>query len=447
MQPEDESNETSDPITLAREAVIHTWPLYEMRRARASTSYPTLPGLGAAEEGKHWCNVFAHRRALIRPGVSKIVMPNNDTLYSVAWLDLGQGPVVIDVPDMKGRYHVLGLLDQLTNPFAHIGSRLSGSGPHSVLVSGPDWNREIPDAFAAPGMHLRSPPRWVWIIGRILVLGADDLPNVHSLQDGLRIRPHEGSNAPGQFRPDCDPDQPLDAAHFIGQVNAALQECQGSKAVDWTRIEAFAQLGIGPGLRASANQLQQLEPVIREVRTLLQVPRAMRSAANWEHLPTIGTSFGEDLLLRAHVSQQYIGMVEGREAIYPLTWRDESGNLLSGDCDYKLSFEPDGLPPVDAFWSLTIYESETGWLVDNPIDRYAIGDRTPGLVRDPAGRLRIRISHAPPQKEDEVNWLPAPKETFYLCLRAYLPHAELLDGRYQLPPVRRLVHDVAQSRS
>lgn len=429
--------EPPDALPSAMDAAVHTWPLYEMRRARASTSYAALAGLGSAGAGKHWCNVFAHRRELMRPGVSKIVTPNNDTLYSVAWLDLAQGPLVIDIPDMQGRYHVLGLLDALTNPFAHLGTRLWAGGPQSVVVHGPGMTSSV-DAHGLPAGHVRAPTRWVWIIGRILVNGPSDLPTVHALQDGLRIRSLDGGNAPSSFDPGCDPAEPLGARHFCTQVNAALEECGGQHGIDAERLLRFAEVGIGPGLSPTPAQLDLLERALPSVQRMLDGPRAMRSAAHWEHLPLIGPSFGDDVLLRAHISRQYIGMVESKEAVYPMTWHDARGERLRGDRDYELYFGATALPPVDAFWSLTLYDSATCQLVENSIERYSIGDRTPGLVRDAQGGLRIQLGHRSPPDGLDTNWLPAPAGEFYLCLRAYLPRPELLDGRYSLPPVERI---------
>lgn len=428
-----------DLCGLADEAIVCTWPLYEMRRARASTSYPTLLGVGTAPEGMRWANVFAHRRELIRPGVSKIVTPNNDTLYSVAWLDLGEGPLVIEVPEMHGRYHVLGLMDNLTNPFGHVGTRLHGSGPHSVLVSGPEWDGEVPDAYNLAGRHLRSTTRWVWVIGRILVFDPDDLPAVHALQDGLRIRRLEaGAETLVPFEPGCDPDESLGAGHFAEQVNAALRDCAGTTALDWTRIQEFGECGIGVGLTPTPAQLAVLEPAVERVRRRLLVPKATRTATHWQYFPILEKSFGDDDLLRAHVALQYIGMVESREAVYPMTWHDGDGVRLVGDCQYEIYFKAEQLPPVDAFWSLTLYESDTCRFVENAMDRYAIGDRTAGLVREPGDSLRISIGQKPPKTGDLRNWLPAPKKEFHLCLRAYLPRASILDGSYEIPAVHRL---------
>jgi hypothetical protein len=136
---------------------------------------------------------------------------------------------------------------------------------------------------------------------------------------------------------------------------------------------------------------------------------------------------------------KYIGMLESAEALYPLAWRDAQGAALSGAHRYQLRFAPGQLPPVDAFWSITMYDARDYMLVDNPIDRYAIGDRTPGLRADADGGLTLHIGHAPlPDAAARANWLPAPAGAFYLCLRAYVPRPEMIDGRYALPPLVRI---------
>ncbi|MBL8337975.1 MAG: DUF1254 domain-containing protein, partial [Rhodoferax sp.] len=155
--------------SLALQAAVYAWPLYEMRRMRAATAVRKADGLGFAggdpDSPMRWCNHFIHTRSLLRAGTSRVVMPNNDTLYANAWLDLSHGPLVIDVPDMGDRYYVLGFLDFFTNPFAHVGTRTTGQRAGQVLVTGPDWQGEVPVSFRAPGRHLRSGTRWVWIIG------------------------------------------------------------------------------------------------------------------------------------------------------------------------------------------------------------------------------------------------------------------------------------------
>lgn len=427
---------------LAEEAVIATYPLYEMCRMRAATSPRRTDGAGVAPEGQRWCNVFTHARELLRAGKSRVVTPNNDTLYTNAWLDLGAGPLVVDVPDTAGRYYVLGLLDFYTEPFAHIGQRRTGTQARAFLITPPGWAGTLPAGFDAPGAHIAAPTRWLWVIGRILVDGPQDVAAVNTLQDGFVVRPLADWQAgaaprPQAFDPACDPKAALSADAFAQQVNRALHE-NPPAADEAARMACFAPLGIaadaGP---LDAAQREALQAALDQVLPRLRATQAGSvTASGWTLMPLVEGSFGGDHLQRALVALKYIGMLESREATYPIAWRDAAGQALDGRQRYQLHFAPEALPPVDAFWSITLYDSRDYMLVDNAIDRYAIGDRTPGLRRDADGGLTLHIAHTPPVGEAaQANWLPAPAGGFYLCLRAYVPRAELLDGRYALPAV------------
>ncbi|AGU51879.1 hypothetical protein VAPA_1c48140 [Variovorax paradoxus B4] len=430
---------------LAEEAVVYTYPLYEMCRMRAATSPQRTDAAGEAPRPQRWCNVFTHARQLLRAGKSRVVTPNNDTLYTNAWLDLGEGPLVIDVPDTAGRYYVLGLLDFFTNPFAHLGQRLTGTAARSFVVTPPRWRGTLPAAFDAPGARIEAPTRWLWIIGRLLVDGPQDVPAVNALQDGFLVRTLADwqagrASAPRAFDPACDPKAPLTAEHFAAQVNAALRD-NAPPAVDAARLARYAALGVGPGAAAlDDGQRAALQAALDTVLPRLREAQSGRTTATgWVQMPLVEGSFGDDHLARALVALKYIGMLESREATYPMAWHDAAGEALTGQRRYTLRFAPGAPPPVEAFWSLTMYDTRDYMLVDNPIDRYAIGDRTPGLQRDADGGLTLHIQHARPEREAaQANWLPAPEGPFYLCLRAYVPRAELLDGRYLLPPLTPL---------
>lgn len=431
--------------TLAEEAVVYAFPLYEMSRMRAATSPQRTDTAGEAPKPHRWCNVFTHARQLLGAGKSRVVTPNNDTLYTNAWLDLGDGPLVIDVPDTAGRYYVLGLLDFYTNPFAHIGQRLTGTAARSFLVTPPGWHGELPAAFREAGARIEAPTRWLWVIGRILVDGPQDVPAVNALQDGFIVRTlgdwqaGKASSMPKHFDPGCDPKAPLTAEHFAAQVNHALRE-NPPPARDAGLLAHFAALGLGPDADAlDDTQRSVLQDALDTVLSRLRGAQSgATSSTGWVQMPLVEGSFGDDHMARALVALKYIGMLESREATYPLAWNDASGRKLNGSSRYTLRFAPGALPPVEAFWSLTMYDSRDYMLVDNPIGRYAIGDRTPALRHDADGGLTLHIQHARPEGEAaHANWLPAPAGDFYLCLRAYVPREEMLDGRYALPALVR----------
>lgn len=426
---------------LAEEAVTYAFPLAEMSRMRAITS-PKRCHAGLAAEGpndsRRWCNVFVHARELLGSGRSKVVTPNNDTLYVNTWLDLRQGPLVIEVPDTAGRYYVLGLLDFYTNPFGSIGQRCTGTGAGRHVLTPPGWSGELPAGLPV----IESPTPWVWIIGRILVDGPDDLPAVHRLQDGFHVRPALATQSlPARFEPgpQMDPAQP-DAARFLAVVNQALAE-NPPPVHERPFVARFAAVGMGAGEGApSPDQLAAIDAALQACLGRWQGTGLVQTrASGWQYMPPLGQSYGSDYLMRAQVALKYIGALDSLEACYPMAYHDGQGRPLDGHHAYRLRFAPGALPPAQAFWSLTLYDTRDCMLVPNPLNRFAIGDRTPGLQRDADGGLTLVLQHEQPSAPKScANWLPAPEGRFYLCLRAYLPTTDMLQGCYELPAIERL---------
>ncbi|MBO9645511.1 MAG: DUF1254 domain-containing protein [Pseudacidovorax sp.] len=410
----------------AEQAVIQTLPLFEMMRMRAATTARRHPQLGfaAPERDSHWrwVNQFTHTHRRLGPQDKEVVSPNNDTVYSNAWLDLSQGPVLIESPDMGERYWTLGLLDAWTNPFAYVGRRTTGNRPQRTLVHGPGWQGTVPpevtQVIAAPGHD-------VWLIGRILV--EDDGPDaqqVRRLQAALRMQRLDGSDA--AMRVDTGIDgrdtRVPDAATYRRVVDAALagNPPPGGEALAWP---------LAPEALAAA-----LPAVYEHLRSAGQ-PHDL--GGGWAIPVLVRTHWGDDLLTRARIARNFIGALGMDEAMYPTAEVDADGAVLDGARRYELRFAPGCGPQVGAFWSLTMYRRSDCLFVANPIDRYSIGDRTPGLVHDPDGSLAIRL-----QAEDPgpgFNWLPAPAgEPFYVVLRLYQPQEAHLALRFDYPPIRRL---------
>lgn len=432
--------EASALSALADEAVTYAFPLAEMARMRAATS-PRRCAAGLAGEGpedpRRWCNLFSHMRELLGSGSSRVVTPNNDTLYTNAWLDLSQGPVTVEVPDTAGRYYVLGLLDFYTNPFGSIGQRTTGTGAGLQVITPPGWQGPVPAGLPV----IESPTPWVWIIGRILVDGPADAPVVHALQDGFRLHAAHQQSMPSRFDPgpQMDPFKP-DAERFLQVVNRALEE-NPPPPHERAMVARFARLGMGAHSGpASTEQLQEVGKALNRCLARWREQGVARTTgAGWQYMPVLGQTFGEDYERRALVALKYIGALDSAEAYYPMAYHDAQGEALDGQHIYRLHFAPQRLPPARAFWSLTLYDTRDCMLVPNAIQRFAIGDRTPGLQKDRDGGLTLWLQHEEPSDPvARANWLPAPEGTFYLCLRAYLPGPDLLEGRYELPAIERL---------
>jgi acyl-CoA synthetase (NDP forming) len=407
-----------------RDAVIATLPLFEMARMRASNTARKHPQQGYAGDSPtsrmRWVNQFTHTRRLRGPEDKEVVTPNNDTLFTNAWLDLSAGPLVLDVPEMGRRYWVLGFLDAWTNPWAYAGRRTTGGEAQRLFVHGPDWAGEVP-----AGMHrISAPCDDVWVIGRILVdATAQDLAEVHALQDRFAIYRPDGT--PALSRVDT----------LLDNRDTGVPQAEEYLRVLHTMLARNPPARPLPGWPPAVEPLQQaLSDVYAELRDVAQPSQL---GGGWTTAVNVRTSFGDDYLTRARVARNWIGTLGIEEAMYIMAEVDADGEALTGARRYVLRFAPDNALQVGAFWSITLYRRSDCLLVANPIGRHSIGDRTQGLRRDPDGGLSICIQADDPGPGK--NWLPAPADAgFYLTLRLYQPQRAHLEGTFAYPPVRRV---------
>jgi len=416
----------SPPSTAARDAVIQTLPVFEMMRMRAATTARRHPTLGFAGEERdsrmRWVNLFTHTHRKLGPDDREVVSPNNDTVYSNAWLDLSQGPVLVDTPEMGERYWVLGLLDAWTNPFAYVGRRTTGNRRQRTLVHGPDWKGTVPagvtNVVAAPGQD-------VWIIGRILVDDApSDIDYVRGLQAQIVTRRLDGGDAAMRVETRLDG---RSVAVPPPELYRAILE------------EALARNPVPAGERlrwpVDEDALATALPLVFEQLREQQQPHALGNG--WALQVAVREHWGSDLATRARIARNFICALGIEEAMYPAAEVDAGGEPLHGSRAYELRFAPGQGLRVGAFWSLTMYRRSDCLFVANPIARYSIGDRTPGLHLEADGSLAIRLQADDPGPGR--NWLPAPRdEPFYVVLRLYQPQADHLEYRYAYPPLRRV---------
>jgi hypothetical protein len=403
------------------------------------------------------------------PETKRVVSPNVDTAYTVGWLSLTDGPLVIDVPDTHGRFYTMQMMDGFTNSFAYLGSGATGPRAGSYLLAPPGWDGDVP-----AGVHLvRSPTRTVWLLGRTLVDDAADMERVKPLLQKYVATPLEAwrlgarghsvvfDKAPPQ-QPKPEPPQGTD---FVAALDRDLtidpppgpQGCvvralapAGVQQPDPSPAAVLAadqsdQLGNPPGSTADTPQARAVaagtRAAVRLVARSADRYRAVSSAGNrgWSVMtdPWIG-DFGRQFLGRAVIATDLLAANKPHIATYPTAYRDRRLRLLDGRHRYTIIFPAGKLPPVRAFWSLTMYKRDD-FLYANQIDRYAVGDREKGLRRNRDGSLTIFVQHARPQRaKARANWLPAPAGSFHLILRLYLPERSALDGTYRIPPfVRR----------
>jgi hypothetical protein len=417
---------------LVESAFEYAYPLYAM----AQTRYRALQDPFNAV--RHAPNTLQHERRLSDADARWITAPNNDTLYSNAWLDLSSGPVRIGAARMPpGRYWSIAFMDAFTNNFAVLGQRLEGEGPVEVTLVGPrDHATEI------SGRVIRAPGHDVWMFCRCLVVGPEDLPNSHAMQDRLEVvRPGGVSVVPR-----VAPTQSTDAENFLAVVNESLAH-NGVPSTELSLLERWAVVGLRPGAVDVWNDLSEESRSAWNARIGAAHDKLRRASATgrreihgWFASATDMGDFGTNYALRASVALGGLGALPPAEAMYFVRFHDDDKQLLDGRHRYLLRVGPSGIP-TDSFWSFTMYEPTADgqrFLVANPIGRYSIGNRTRRLVANVDGSLDIALqSEAPAEEGLRANWLPAPAGPFQISLRAYSPRAELRDLRACMPRIVR----------
>jgi hypothetical protein len=418
---------------------IYGYPLVLMDLTRAVSSAISPP------------NQFQHLAAFPDDTFTEVVRPNVDTLYSIAWLDLRKEPIVLGVPDMGRRYYMMPMLDAWTNVIASPGTRTTGSGKGAFAIIGPDWRGELPAAVEA----IQAPTNTVWIIGRTYTAGKKDYDAVHALQRQYQLvplsawgkspRPPAGGGAPTGVdlgTPPVTQVEKMGAGAFFARL-ARLMEANPPTVNDDPILDRLALLGIMPG---EAFDLARLPPSVADaVESGVAAARARLHSATmsalgkpingWRMQLDLGR-YGTNYENRATVALMGLGANLAEDAVYPVTDIDAAGQPLSGEHRYRLRFPPGGLPPVKAFWSVTMYNDKQ-FLAANPIGRFALGDRDQ-MRAEADGTLDMIIQRDDPGPERRANWLPAPAGAFSLAMRLYYPKQPVLDGAWKPPAVVRV---------
>lgn len=428
--------------TIAQEAYVYLYPLITMdvTRKQLTNSDPKVAGLGGAP------NTFNHVRAFPAADMRAVVRPNFDTLYSSAWLDLTNGPVVVSTADTGGRYFLLPMLDMWTNVFAVPGKRTNGTGAANFAVVPPGWSGTLPPDVE----RIQAPTPHVWIIGRTQTDGVNDYDAVHKIQDGYKLTLLEDwGKTPRAIEQKIDPSvdvktpplqqvNSMPAADYF-RYGAELMQQNPPQVTDWSLLQRMKRIGIEPGNFDSAKvDPDALAQGAAAGLKLMadKAPTLARVANGWQmNTDTMGV-YGDYYLKRAIVAMVGLGANQPEDAIYPLNVADADGQPVVGGNSYVLHFDKGDLPPANAFWSLTMYDAE-GFQVANPINRFAIGDRD-ALKFNADGSLDLFIQNENPGPDKEANWLPAPDSgKLGLTLRLYYPKQEALDGRWSPPAIQR----------
>ncbi|MBD0680250.1 MULTISPECIES: DUF1254 domain-containing protein [Pseudomonas] len=428
------------------DAYVYFYPLLTMDITRKQFTN-IEPG---KEFGKGPMNMFVSVPEYPPADFKGVVRSNFDTLYSIAWLDLTKEPLVIAAPDTAGRFYLLPMLDMWSDVFASPGWRTTGTDAAQFLVTPPGWTGTVPAGLN----HLPAPTPFVWVIGRTKTDGAADYAAVHKIQAGYTVTPLSrlGKGAEPvsvKIDPAVDMKTPpkiqvdtMSAADYFAYA-AELLKVHPAHGTDQPLLAQIKRIGIEPGKSFSMDALDPeikaaLETAPKDAQALMawKVPTLARVVNGWSmNTDTMGV-YGNYYLKRAIVAQVGLGANLPEDAIYPLNIGDVNGNALDGAHKYVLHFAKDEVPPVNAFWSITLYDPE-GFQVGNELNRFAVSSWMP-FKNNADGSLDIYFQNENPGKDLEANWLPAPKGPFNLTMRLYGPKSEALNGKWNPPAVKQM---------
>ncbi len=433
---------------IAEDAYVFGYPLVTMEMTRRVMTNVREPEGTRAPMG-HLVRMRAYPTAAFRD----VTAPNADTLYTTTWIDVAKEPWVLTLPDAHDRYYLFPMLDGWTDVFQVPGKRTTGTGAQKYAITGPGWKGTLPSGVK----EYKSPTSIVWLLGRIYCTGTpEDYAAVHELQDAISVVPLSAygkpyTPPPGTVDPSIDMKTPvrdqvnaLSTAAYFNLLAALMKDNPPAKA-DAPVLEKMARLGIVPG---QAFDLSKLDPAVQQA--LQGIPKvgaekimahfkwAGKDENGWIFTTKTGL-YGTDYLQRALITAIGLGANRPQDAVYPTSEAAADGKPYDGTKKYVMHFDNGNLPPVEGFWSLTMYNAEY-FFVDNPLNRYTVSARN-DLKKNADGSVDLYLQNDNPGPEKEANWLPAPAGKFILMLRLYWPREtppSIIDGTWKIPPVQEV---------
>jgi hypothetical protein len=432
---------------LATDAYTFGYPLVTMEITRRVVTNVVRPEGTKAPMGQ-----IIKLREYPDPSFTDVTAPNADTLYTTSFFDVGAEPWVLSLPDMKGRYALFPMLDGWTNVFQVPGKRTTGTAAQTYAITGPNWKGTLPQGVR----EYKSPTSLVWLLGRIYCTGTpEDYKAVHNLQDQCQLVPLSAYGKP-YTAPDGKVDASIDMKTAVrDQVNrmdaqayftllAQLMKTNPPAAADAPEVARFAKIGLVPGKDFDASKLNadfvKRIPEVGFDRIMLQFKtnKEVKNINGFGFTTKTGI-YGTDYLMRALVTAIGLGANRPQDAVYPTSLKDADGKAYDGANKYVMHFPKGQRPPVEGFWSLTMYNDKY-FFVSNPINRYSISARQ-NLKTNPDGSTDLYIQKESPGPDKESNWLPAPADKFILMLRMYWPNESspsIINGSWKIPPVKKV---------
>lgn len=432
----------STSVKIAEEAFLYCYSLVIMDLTKKKLTNFVKPTADGAP-----INQFANKSSFPDYTFTDVVRPNADTYYSSAFCDVTNDALVFSVPATNGRYYMMPILDAYSNIFESPGSRTTGDKAGTFLITGPNWNGNVPKGMK----QIKSPTNILWILGRIQCNGKEDgVKVVIPLQNQLKLTPLSSWGKPytapaGSIDasiPKEDPNtivgsMPID--QFFNYANELMVKNQPA-AADAPALEQFAKIGVAPGAKFDLSKFntatqEALKAINKNVYAAFdaQLAKPKNLINGWNIITKDIGTYGTDYQMRAFVTYVGLGANLPQDAIYPSNSLDSSGKPYNGANKYVIHFDKGQTPPVNGFWSLTMYNQQ-GYFIQNPINIYAIGHGAP-FVYNADGSLDIYIQNGSPGKDKQNNWLPAPKGEFNVMMRLYWPKESMLNETWTPPAI------------
>ena len=437
-----------EAVSTATDAYIYGYPLVTTDMTRKFfTNYATVQGnrgpMGQIIKLRTYPAVDDHA----------VTAPNADTLYTTAFLDVSNEPWVFSIPDMGDRYYLMPMLDGWTDVFQVPGKRTTGGKAQKYAITGPGWSGTLPTGVT----EYKSPTGIVWLLGRIYCTGTpDDYAKVHALQDKFSLVPLSSygkpyTPLPGEVDNNLDMKTAVrDQVDHLG-VNdyfnylAKLMKTNPPTAEDAPMVAKMAKIGLVSGQDFDPSKLGAFDkeaikavPKLGQVKIMEYFKKSVEPINGWVVLTKDVGQYGTDYLQRALVTAIGLGANRPKDAIYPTSEKDADRKEYDGNKDYVMHFDKGQTPPVDGFWSLTMYDASF-FFVPNPLNRYTLSSRNK-FVTNPDGSVDLYLQADSPGKAKEANWLPAPKAKFIPMLRLYWPKEtppSILDGTWIPPAIKQ----------
>lgn len=435
--------------SLVQDAVVYGYPLLVADANKELQTNSASPSMNRGE-----LNQFTHSKTVAEPGTRGAIAPDVDTLSSTAWVDLGREPVVLNVPTVGNRYYMIQVVDAWSNVVASLGTRATGAGAGEYAIVGPHWDGQLP----ANVRRIESPTNLVLITGRTFTRGGRDLEVANAIQNRFQLQPfsqvyRSASMPPSKteaaredyvihWRDNAnDMVQTMDAKTYFTRLSRLMVDNPPAPA-DRPMLAKLEKLGVSPGRTVDYGQLpkeviKSLDEAVRggfqRVQALGQnVPGRMMNG--WV-VHEVSGNYGTDYERRAGIAWLGQGSMMPQDAIFPVAHVDSSGARLNGNNKYFLRFAKGHFPPVNGFWSVSVYDDKQG-LVANKINRYSVSSRD-NLKYNKDGSLTILLQNDSPGKNKAVNWLPVPKGEFSAMMRLYWPKQAALNGEWDIPGIQR----------